>query len=111
MPSTPLKEKTPTRLLFAVVRNMHHLLVCWHFLVHTRTRTRTHVHQIWSVGLRGLNDYAYPNCKENDPGPTGCGEIISQAIENQTQLLMAATGKSLEQLDFKFNLWTEALGM
>ena len=47
---------------------------------------------IWSVGLRGLNDYAYPNCKETDPGPQGCGEIISQAVANQTQLLVEATG-------------------
>jgi hypothetical protein len=23
---------------------------------------------IWSVGLRGLNDYGYPNCIERDPG-------------------------------------------
>ena len=37
---------------------------------------------IWSVGLRGLNDYAYPNCKEEDPGPTGCGAVISEASYN-----------------------------
>jgi hypothetical protein len=39
----------------------------------------------------------------------GCGAIISDAIANQCQLLKKATGKSLQQLDFKFNLWTEAL--
>lgn len=41
----------------------------------------------------------------------GCGEIISQAIGNQTALLSEITGKSIADLDFKFNLWTEALGM
>ena len=67
---------------------------------------------IWSVGLRGLNDYAYPNCisrGEGSDGPMGCGEIISQAVGNQTQLLSAATGKDISELDFKFNLWVEAL--
>lgn len=63
---------------------------------------------IWSVGLRGLNDYAYPNC-HSGPGPMGCGEIISQAVGNQTKLLSEATGKDVAELDFKFNLWTEAL--
>ena len=37
-----------------------------------------------------------------------CGEIISQAVGNQTELLMQATGKTLEELDFKFNLWYAA---
>jgi hypothetical protein len=56
---------------------------------------------IWSVGLRGLNDYAYPNCITTDPGPMGCGAIISQAVGNQTKLLEAATGKNESELDFK----------
>ena len=64
---------------------------------------------VWSVGLRGLNDYAYPNCEQDDPGPRGCGEIISQAVANQTALLVEATGTPVEELSFKFNLWTEAL--
>jgi len=66
---------------------------------------------IWSVGLRGLNDYAYPNCKAEDPGPAGCGAVISEAVANQTKLLSEVTGTPIEELDFKFNLWVEALGM
>eukprot|EP00041_Stephanoeca_diplocostata_P010786 m.172763 g.172763 ORF g.172763 m.172763 type:complete len:569 (-) comp18292_c0_seq6:430-2136(-) len=66
---------------------------------------------IWSVGLRGLNDYAYPNCDNADPGPLGCGAIISQAVGNQTQLLSQLTGQPVSEIKFKFNLWTEALGL
>jgi hypothetical protein len=39
----------------------------------------------------------------------GCGAVISSAVANQTALLAAATGKSVDELDFKFNLWVEAL--
>ena len=38
---------------------------------------------IWSLGLRGLNDYAYPGCD----GPEDCGAVISEAVGNQTALL------------------------
>ena len=31
---------------------------------------------IWSLGLRGLNDYAYPGCE----GPADCGAVISEAV-------------------------------
>jgi len=69
---------------------------------------------IWSVGLRGLNDYAYPNCiSRGTPAQLnssmGCGNIISEAVGNQTQLLAAALGKPIDELHFKFNLWVEAL--
>eukprot|EP00039_Didymoeca_costata_P025343 m.13034 g.13034 ORF g.13034 m.13034 type:complete len:885 (+) comp4775_c0_seq1:181-2835(+) len=66
---------------------------------------------IWSIGLRGLNDYAYPNCLPDDAGPMGCGTIISQAVANQTALLVNITGVPIEKLSFKFNLWSEALAM
>ena len=62
---------------------------------------------IWSLGLRGLNDYAYPGCE----GPADCGAVISEAVANQTQLLQEVLGKDVSELDFKFNLWVEALGM
>ena len=62
---------------------------------------------IWSLGLRGLNDYAYPGCE----GPADCGAVISEAVGNQTQLLQEVLGKDVSELDFKFNLWVEALGM
>ena len=62
---------------------------------------------IWSLGLRGLNDYAYPGCE----GPADCGSVISEAVGNQTQLLQEVLGKDVSELDFKFNLWVEALGM
>lgn len=62
---------------------------------------------IWSLGLRGLNDYAYPGCD----GAEECGAIISEAVGNQTQLLAEVLGKEVSELDFKFNLWVEALGM
>lgn len=40
---------------------------------------------LWSVGLRGLNDYAYP-CD----GPVDCGAQISAALSNQTAWIQAA---------------------
>ena len=64
---------------------------------------------VWSLGLRGLQDYAYPNCLPDDAGPQGCGAIISAAVANQTRILTEVTGKKTDELDFKFNLWTEAL--
>ena len=64
---------------------------------------------VWSIGLRGLNDYAYPYCVPDGEGADGCGAVISDAVANQTALLQEVTGKSLEELDFKFNLWVEAL--
>ena len=60
---------------------------------------------IWSLGLRGLNDYAYPGCN----GPADCGAVISEAVSNQTALLQEVLGKDVRDLDFKFNLWVEAL--
>ena len=68
---------------------------------------------VWSVGLRGLNDYAYPLCNSSDAyhGGKGCGEIISEAVGNQTEILTEVTNKTADELDFKFNLWTEALGL
>ena len=44
-------------------------------------------------------------------GPTGCGAVISEAVANQTHMLSEVTGMPIEELDFKFNLWVEALGM
>jgi hypothetical protein len=60
---------------------------------------------IWSLGLRGLNDYAYPGCE----GPVDCGAVISEAVGNQTELLQEVLGKDVSELKFKFNLWVEAL--
>ena len=60
---------------------------------------------IWSLGLRGLNDYAYPGCD----GPADCGAVISEAVSNQTALLQEVLGKDVSDLKFKFNLWVEAL--
>ena len=56
---------------------------------------------IWSVGLRGLNDYAYPNCVQDSAGADGCGEIISQAVANQTALLVELTGTPVEDLQVR----------
>jgi hypothetical protein len=39
---------------------------------------------VWSVGLRGLNDYAYP-C----PNPQQCGRVLSEAMANQTAWIRA----------------------
>ena len=39
---------------------------------------------LWSVGLRGLNDYAYP-CTT----PQDCGLQISEAMANQTEWIRA----------------------
>ena len=36
---------------------------------------------------------------------------VQQAVANQTKLLSEVTGTPVDQLDFKFNLWVEALGM
>eukprot|EP01043_Picozoa_sp_COSAG02_P068203 COSAG02_NODE_11242_length_1762_cov_5.945881_1_plen_122_part_00 len=60
---------------------------------------------IWSLGLRGLNDYAYPGCD----GPTDYGAVISEAVSNQTALLQEVLGKDVSDFKFKFNLWVEAL--
>ena len=59
-----------------------------------------HLHTVYCVA-----SCRYPNCDAHASGPMSCGEIISQAVGNQTELLMEATGKTLEELDFKFNLW------
>ena len=57
---------------------------------------------VWSVGLRGLNDYPYP-CSL---GPAGCGAQISQAIANQTQWVRAAQGAGAHLVLY---MWDELL--
>ena len=42
---------------------------------------------IWSLGLRGLNDYDYP-C----PTPTICGQLISEVMGNQSQWIDEIAG-------------------
>lgn len=55
---------------------------------------------LWSVGLRGLNDYPYP-CST----PAECGGLISAAMGNQTQWIRSAQPNATILL----YLWQEAL--
>ena len=54
---------------------------------------------MWSVGLRGLNDYAYP-CN----GDVECGRQISEAMGNQTEWITAAQGANVTLVTY---LWQE----
>jgi hypothetical protein len=56
---------------------------------------------LWSVGLRGLNDYSYPCSSDQE-----CGLLISQAIANQTAWVRAIAGPNATLITY---LWDEAL--
>jgi len=56
---------------------------------------------IWSVGLRGLNDYSY-SCNGN----TDCGNQISEAVGNQTQWVMERAGPDAQLVLY---MWDELL--
>jgi len=58
---------------------------------------------IWSVGLRGLNDYDYPNCAS----PRDCGEIISEVVGNQSAWIDEIAGPGQRKVVY---LWQELLG-
>ena len=58
---------------------------------------------IWSVGLRGLNDYDYPNCH----GDQECGMLISQVIGNQSQWIDEIAGPGQRKVLY---LWDALLG-
>jgi len=58
---------------------------------------------IWSVGLRGLNDYNYP-C----PSPAVCGRLISEAIGNQSQWVDEIAGPGQYKILY---LWDELLDL
>lgn len=58
---------------------------------------------IWSVGLRGLNDYDYPNCK----GAAECGMLISQVIGNQSQWIDEIAGPGQRKVLY---MWDALLG-
>jgi hypothetical protein len=57
---------------------------------------------LWSVGLRGLNDYAYP-CT----GDESCGRQISDALGNQTAWIRAVQPNA----DIVTFLWDEGLSL
>jgi hypothetical protein len=58
---------------------------------------------IWSVGLRGLNDYDYPYCK----GDEECGMLISQVIGNQSQWIDEIAGPGQRKVLY---MWDALLG-
>lgn len=55
---------------------------------------------LWSIGLRGLNDYSYP-CT----GHAECGKLISEALGNQTSWIRAVQPNATLVL----YLWQELL--
>lgn len=60
---------------------------------------------IWTVGLRGLWDYAM--CP-NDMSEAACGELVSGAVANQTAWIRAADGKDAKIITY---LWAELLAL
>ena len=58
---------------------------------------------MWSVGLRGLNDYAYPCESLSD-----CGRQITEAIGNQTQWVTEVQGPDALIIAY---MWQEALDL
>lgn len=56
---------------------------------------------IWSIGLRGLNDYAYP-CK----GDVECATQINEAMSNQTKWIDAAQPGRAKKVTY---LWSEGI--
>ena len=60
---------------------------------------------IWTVGLRGLWDYAM--CPR-DMSDATCGELVSGAVANQTAWIRAADGKDAKIITY---LWAELLAL
>ena len=57
---------------------------------------------VWSLGMRGLNDDSYPNCK----GDVDCGAQLTDALGNQTEWLAAAGQGNASRVLY---LWDELL--
>lgn len=60
---------------------------------------------IWTVGLRGLWDYAM--CPK-DMSDATCGELVSGAVANQTAWIRAAEGHDAKIITY---LWSELLAL